>query len=323
MPSAPSRLLRISTEMLPERQRFSAFREEFARRVLMMDVIDHSDGRPRIDITFMPLGPAALGSLSATPAEFIRHKHHLRDRSDGFILQIVQAGPIHFTHVGEERVYEAGSAHFVDQERPLRAFGPARARIRNIAVQAGALKTLVPHPEDLAGRPVRPGPGLTLLEGYLRSLASLDDSLPSELVPVVGAHLLDLVAAALGPAAHAQEIVATRGVRAARLRMILAEILRHFTEPDFDLDDVAGTLGLSRRYLQRLLEETGRSFTEHVAERRLQRAHTMLTDPRFAHLRIIDIVLAAGFSDVSHFNRLFRRQFGDTPSGVRVSIGRE
>src|SRR6266446_5555226 len=109
----PSRLLRISTEMLPERERFSAFREEFARRVLMMDVIDLSDGRPRIDVTFMPLGEVAVGTLAATPVEFIRDKHHLKDRSDGFIFQFIESGPIRFAHVSEERTYDAGSAHFV------------------------------------------------------------------------------------------------------------------------------------------------------------------------------------------------------------------
>jgi transcriptional regulator GlxA family with amidase domain len=54
-----------------------------------------------------------------------------------------------------------------------------------------------------------------------------------------------------------------------------------------------------------------------VTERRLQRAYAMLTDRRFAHLRIIDIALAVGFGDISHFNRMFRRRFGDSPSGVR------
>jgi hypothetical protein len=44
-----------------------------------------------------------------------------------------------------------------------------------------------------------------------------------------------------------------------------------------------------------------------------------LTDPRRLHLAIIDIVLAAGFGDVSHFNRVFRRRFGDTLSGVRAA----
>jgi AraC-like DNA-binding protein len=28
--------------------------------------------------------------------------------------------------------------------------------------------------------------------------------------------------------------------------------------------------------------------------------------------------LEAGFSDISHFNRLFRARFGDTPGGVRA-----
>jgi hypothetical protein len=55
MPPSPSRHLRLSTDMLPERDRFAAFREEFARRVLMMDVIDRSDGHSHIEIIFMPL----------------------------------------------------------------------------------------------------------------------------------------------------------------------------------------------------------------------------------------------------------------------------
>jgi hypothetical protein len=79
MSPTSSRLLRVSTEMVAERDRFAAFREEFARRVLTMDVIDHSDGRARIEVTFMPLGEAAVGTLAATPVELIRHKHHVKD----------------------------------------------------------------------------------------------------------------------------------------------------------------------------------------------------------------------------------------------------
>jgi AraC-like DNA-binding protein len=67
-----------------------------------------------------------------------------------------------------------------------------------------------------------------------------------------------------------------------------------------------------------LLEETGQSFTERLVERRLERAFAMLTDPRCLHLAIVDIALAAGFGDVSHFNRMFRRRFGDMPSGARA-----
>jgi AraC-like DNA-binding protein len=177
----------------------------------------------------------------------------------------------------------------------------------------------VSHPEDLAGRAVHPGPALRLLDGYLRSLTSLEEPPSPELAPIIGVHLLDLVAATLEPTAESKEIVAKRGVRVARLRAILAEIGRRSSDPNFDLDNVAGALGLSRRYVQRLLEETGKAFTGHLAEHRLERAFAMLTDRRYLHLAIIDIAFAAGFHDVFHFNRMFRWRFGETPLGVRAT----
>jgi transcriptional regulator GlxA family with amidase domain len=45
----------------------------------------------------------------------------------------------------------------------------------------------------------------------------------------------------------------------------------------------------------------------------------MLTDRRCRHLGIADIAFACGFGDISNFNRMFRRRFGDTPSGVRAA----
>jgi transcriptional regulator GlxA family with amidase domain len=67
--------------------------------------------------------------------------------------------------------------------------------------------------------------------------------------------------------------------------------------------------------VQKLLKETGKSFTEHIARCRLERAFAMLTDPRHLHLAIIDIAFAVGFGEFSHFNRMFHKRFGETPSG--------
>jgi AraC-like DNA-binding protein len=305
--------------MFPEKERLSAFREEFVRKVLMMDMIDHSGGSPRANLSFIQLGPAAIGTLDSAPAEFIREKHHLKDGTDGFILEIVGSGPIVFAQADEEHLYEPGAAAFIDHARPKRAFGPRSGSVRNVTVNAAALKMLVRDPEDLAGRPIRPGPVLRLLDGYLQSLAALDDPLPPDLTPVIGAHLLDLVAAVLGPSREAAETVAKRGVRAARLEAVITEIANRFNDPGFNVENAARALGLSRRYVQELLEETGKPFTEHVQERRLERAFALLTDRRCDHRPIIDIAYASGFGDVSHFNRMFRRRFGDTPSGVRAT----
>ncbi|OAF05499.1 hypothetical protein AYJ54_00915 [Bradyrhizobium centrolobii] len=305
--------------MLPERARLSTFREEFARLNLALDVIDHSGGRPRIDVTYLPLGAVGVCSIVTTPVEFIRHKHHLKDSRDQFGLNIIEAQPVQFANAGQEHVYDTGSACLVDRGRPLRVFGPRGGSVKFVIVQAAALKSLVAQPEDLSGRPVRPGPALRLLDRYLRSLASFKEPPSSKLASTVGVHLLDLVAATLGPTAEAANIVTERGVKAAKLQAILAEVARRFSDPNFDLNNVAGALGMSRRYVQKLLEGTGKSFTEHLAGCRLERAFAMLTDPHHLHLAIIDIAFAVGFGDVSHFNRSFRRRFGETPSGVRAA----
>lgn len=317
---APS-LIRISTDMFPERERFAVFREEFVRQVLAMDVVDHSGGHPRAELTFMPLGGVTwVSSLDTTPAEFVRDKHHLKDdRGDAFVLGIVERGPLHYTLAGEEHTYEPGSAVFFDQGRLFRALGPGGGCVRNVIVGTAALKALVPGAEDLAGHPVHFGPPLRLLAGYLHALTTLGDPPSPEMTPLVGGHLLDLVAAVLGPSRDAAEVVENGGVRTARLRLALEVIARRCDRQDFDVDALARAVGVSRRYVQGLFEETGKTFTEHLIDRRLERAIGILTDPRCRHLSIAQVAFASGFGDVSHFNRRFRRRYGDTPSGVRTA----
>jgi AraC-like DNA-binding protein len=48
----------------------------------------------------------------------------------------------------------------------------------------------------------------------------------------------------------------------------------------------------------------------------------MLRDSGLAARTISDIAFEAGFSDLSHFNRSFRRRFGESPSDVRVAAMR-
>jgi AraC-like DNA-binding protein len=107
-----------------------------------------------------------------------------------------------------------------------------------------------------------------------------------------------------------------RGLRAAKLRVIAAEIAAGCFDPSFSIGDVAARVGLSPRSVQDILHDTGRTFTERVLELRLQRARALLCD-RHATRRIIDVALQCGFNEVAHFNRMFRRRFGASPSEMR------
>ena len=156
---------------------------------------------------------------------------------------------------------------------------------------------------------------LRLLARYLEILE--DTSAPGmpELEDLAAAHVQDLLALALRPACAPAKIAAGRGPRAVRLQVILAEIAVGFADPAFSLVDVARKLAISPRYVQDVLHDTGRSFTERITELRLNKARALLA--REGTHKIVDIAYDCGFGDVSHFNRRFRRRFGAAPSKFR------
>jgi AraC-like DNA-binding protein len=71
------------------------------------------------------------------------------------------------------------------------------------------------------------------------------------------------------------------------------------------------------RWVQRLFESEGTTFTEYVLAQRLVRAHRLLTDPLYANQKVSTIALDIGFGDLSYFNRAFRQRYGTTPSELR------
>src|SRR5690349_19977347 len=64
-----------------------------------------------------------------------------------------------------------------------------------------------------------------------------------------------------------------RASTAVRLRAALDVIAQRFSEPDLSLAKIARSLNISPRYLQYLLEATGKPFSAHVTALRLARAH--------------------------------------------------
>jgi AraC-like DNA-binding protein len=157
-----------------------------------------------------------------------------------------------------------------------------------------------------------------LLFGHLRTGFNIHLS-AGRATDLYGEHIIDLVALALGAKGEGRVVAEERGARAARLAAVLREIERRGGDPGLNALTVALLLGITPRYVHLLLEETGKSFTHHVLERRLEKAAALLRDPQLRRRKIADIAAEAGFADLSYFNRAFRRRFGATPSDIRDS----
>ncbi|UZR27708.1 AraC family transcriptional regulator [Methylococcus mesophilus] len=164
---------------------------------------------------------------------------------------------------------------------------------------------------------------LRLLMGYLRMFGKAGTPIPKgELAQLAGSHILDLVTLMVGPTRDTRWEASQGGLRAARLSAVQSLLGRDFQDHELSVRKVAGALGISERYVQNLMAETGESFTETVNRLRLEHAQQMLGEPRYRHWRVSDVAFASGFSDLAYFHRLFRRRFGDSPGNFRTGIKR-
>jgi transcriptional regulator GlxA family with amidase domain len=139
---------------------------------------------------------------------------------------------------------------------------------------------------------------------------------------LVSAHIRDLIAIALGATRDGAVIANAGGVRAARLKAIKTDILKNLASPGLTIIEVARLQRVTPRYIQMLFKSEGATFSEFLCEQRLRRAHSMLLQPCFCDKNVTAIAFAAGFSDLSYFNRCFRRRFGTAPSELRRDVCR-
>lgn len=160
---------------------------------------------------------------------------------------------------------------------------------------------------------------MRLLRAYVDTLAGSNVPPVSNLADTAHRQILDLVRLAATECSEKdpRDILASGTIADARVRIALGDIEKNFRDPQLSETDVAQRQGITPRHLQRLFEQAGLRFTESVNELRLETAYRALTSTRSNGHSVMEIALDAGFTDVSHFNRMFKRRYGATPSEVR------
>lgn len=109
----------------------------------------------------------------------------------------------------------------------------------------------------------------------------------------------------------------TGGLPGHRLRLVL-DYIRDHLDRDMPLADLAAVAGMSPHYFVELFRaSTGQTPHRFVLTRRIQRARDLL---RNRNLSVLDVAILVGFSDASHFTKVFRRVMGATPSRYRADL---
>ena len=96
-------------------------------------------------------------------------------------------------------------------------------------------------------------------------------------------------------------------------------IVEHQSE-ELSLDDVAKSVHTSKFYFCKMFKKgTGINFTDYLSRVRTERAKNLLLN---RNLRVSEIAYEVGFQSLTHFNRVFKRILGRSPTDYRGQLAR-
>jgi len=313
-----SAVVHFSTDEIAPRLRLAVWREALFQTEVNVDIEPISDVPFRAKATVRTLPGLRILSGTSSPATYRRNTK--RVERDEVALSFGREAHVVARSNGREARIETGDAYLLPCGDCASIRVPHEAQSTSVRLPRTALAGRVTNLEDTYCRRIpRDTPALVLLKRYLALLedepaALADPSLQHSAVT----HVYDLLAKTLGATPDAAALADGRGVRAARMKMIKGDIARHLTTARLSVHTIAARQNVSPRYVQRLFDECGSTFTEYVMEQRLERAHRLLSDPRLRDHTMTAIAFASGFSDLSHFQRRFRRRYGTPPSDLRA-----
>lgn len=308
--------LRLSADAFPEPDRVEAFREVFGRTILRIDMEPLQGGPLQAEMLLRAFSGFGMASGSLSPMRN-RHAPDLIDNDD-LVLVAMQSGFGTLEQHGRRTEIGEGQVALTANGEPAAFTGHTHTKVLNLRLSRTLLARQVADLDRALLQPIlADSAALRLLKSYAGLLNDEQKLATSQLRQAAATHMHDLAALAIGAIGETAEIAARRGVRAARLAAIKADIATNLGSNHLSIDLVATRQGITPRYVRKLFENEGTSFSDFVRGQRLSLAYRMLVDRRHLGRTISAIAFHCGFNDLSYFNRTFRRRYGSTPSDVR------
>ncbi len=264
----------------------------------------------RIDALAARLGDCVLTQVSSCEMHFARTERHVRMECAGMLrLRIYQAGRS-IGVLGEEGFdTSADRIQIIDFTRPY----------RSVITRSQAISVIIPHEAvgyDPAQHPAQfnfllTSPWGRVLEEGTRALFARLPEIDLSEAKGIAENYCALVRGAIHRDACDDETLAEVGrVRHASIRRFIDENLDN---PKLSTADVCRAFNASRAAIYREFEAFG-GIARYIRQRRLEEAMRDLACTRASRGTIQRVSERWGFHDPSHFNRLFRAQFGFSPS---------
>jgi AraC-like DNA-binding protein len=250
-------------------------------------------------------------SFSDCGIEVIRGSGEIRkDPRDYFMLYLVCCGEVGIDQDGRTARIGAGDLFIYDQSQPFTLeFGGYSSGIV-LTIPRPLMVSRLPTSHRLTARRIDGGSRLgALTASIVRQIVEFDAELEEEIANRVSASALDILATTLEV-----EIAGTLddgAARGGRLDQVKRYILANLDDAGMTIETIASVHNVAPRTLHRLFSVEGTTPIRWLWQQRLTASYKALAEGRVR--QVTDAALSFGFTDISHFSRASKKQFGCSP----------
>lgn len=242
-----------------------------------------------------------------------------RNGVDHFLFQFYMKGDQGFCGDRNESFVEAGDILILDASRTTNS---QTEDLKNFTlwIPRNLLEPLLQDPDALHGKVLRKNhPTTIILRNYLFSLHTQAANMTQPEAESLVQPTLELIQSTFDTRADILD-KNKHSTNAALLLAVKRYIHQHLDSDRLSVDSIAAAVNVSRASLYRICAPLG-GINNYIRQLRLQQVLKSLVNPKLKHLSIAQIASYWGLHDPSSFNRIFRREFGLSPSDARNNPG--
>ena len=306
----------FSTASVHPRDRLAYWREEAMKAFVRHEFRTKSGCNFSGQISAGSLGKLRIVAVQADPCTVARTERCLKSAGDDDVLLCRQMGCSSAHQDGRDAGSGPGDLYLLDPRRPFSIRVGSTTNGLIFKVPRAEFESRLGNIARYTALPLSPNlPVAALASDFLSMLASRADTIDQSMGDKIAQQALDLVAIAFETVGGGvAQLSSTRAMTLTRLKSVIETRLH---DPVLKPATAAEAAGISVRYANALLARENSSLERYIMLRRLFRCRQALETPQRFSRTIGEIAYGCGFSDLSHFTRRFKGQFGCTPSEMR------
>ncbi|WP_425283237.1 helix-turn-helix domain-containing protein [Methyloceanibacter methanicus] len=297
------------------RDRFEGWRAAVCDAVVPHNSVPREHHSFTGDLEAGSVGSLDVWRLSCSAVNFNHEDRHIANTAPNhlFVFRLTH-GLLAVEQNGREAVLRSGHFALIDPMIPYSGTLADNSDLLVLSVPRAEVEARIGRRADLGAR--SSAEHGSLASSYLTAMTVHEGQLSPVAEDMVERQCLDLVALAVCEMAGAP-CKSSRASLVLRIRSAVESLMRN---PGLRVSDIATAAGVSVRHANAVLAaEQGTSLSRLLATMRLDRCRKALENAALAERSVSEIAYSWGFSDLTHFGRVFRAAYGVPPRTYRQS----